>query len=179
MVQRVKVNLEEIESMLYFWQACNDKERVAESYMAETASMPGISLSYDEEFNAESVRKVLSAITNRELLSQKTKKEARFWNNNMWMMEDLSYTDMMVKPIKLLNLDDFAERLKGVPGSDKYEEIEVRFSPLHVEDYYMKGNMLVINFFRVRPSDMDNSAFIDDKELKEYIFEKVTELLQK
>lgn len=179
MVERIRVNIEEIESMLYFWQSCNDKERVAESYLAEIASMPGISLSYDEEFNAESVRKVLSAITNRELLSQKSKKEARFWNNNMWMMEDLSYTDMMVKPIKLLNLDDMVDRLKDVPGSDKYQEIEVRFSPLHVDDYYMDKNRLVINFFRIRPSDVDDSAYIDDKNIKDYIFDKIKELLQR
>ena len=106
MVQRIKLNLEEIESMLYFWQATNDKEKVAETYLHEIASLPGLSSSYDSEFNGESVRKVLSAITNREILSQKTKKESRFWNNNMWMMEDLSYTDSMVKPLKKLNIDD-------------------------------------------------------------------------
>lgn len=95
MVQRIKLNLEEIESMLYFWQATNDREKVAETYLNEIATMAGLSSSYDSEFNGESVRKVLSAITNREILSQKTKKEARFWTNNMWMMEDLSYTDSL------------------------------------------------------------------------------------
>jgi hypothetical protein len=180
MVKRVKVNLEEIESMLYFWQATNDKERVAESYLHEIASMPGLKASFDEEFNAESVRKVLSAITNRELLSQKTKKEARFWNNNMWMMEDLSYTDSMIKPLKVLNLDDMPEKLKGVEGSDKYEELEVRFSPLSVDEYIIKGNMLIINFFRVMPSMEDeNKATISGKDLKEYIQEKLQELLKK
>lgn len=180
MVKRVKVNLEEIESMLYFWQATNDKERVAESYLHEIASMPGLKASFDEEFNAESVRKVLSAITNRELLSQKAKKEARFWNNNMWMMEDLSYTDSMIKPLKVLNLDDMPEKLKGVEGSDKYEELEVRFSPLSVDEYIIKGNMLIINFFRVMPSMEDeNKATISGKDLKEYIQEKLQELLKK
>ena len=76
MIQRIRVNVEEIESMLYFWQATNDKERVAESYLHEIASMPGLTASYDNEFNAESVRKVLSAITNKEILSQKTKKSS-------------------------------------------------------------------------------------------------------
>src|SRR6476660_5287915 len=120
MIQRIRVNLEEIESMLYFWQATNDKERVAESYLHEIASMPGLTASYDDEFNAESVRKGLSAITNKEILSQKTKKEARFWNNNMWMMEDLSYTDNMVKPLKKLNVDDMVEEIKNTEGSSKY-----------------------------------------------------------
>jgi hypothetical protein len=180
MVQRIRLNLEEIESMLYFWQATNDRERVAETYLHEIASMPGLSSSFDSEFNAESVRKVLSAITNREILSQKTKKEARFWNNNMWMMEDLSYTDMMVKPLKKLNIDDMIEEVKNAEGSSKYDELEVRFSPLHVDDYIIKGNMLVINFFRVMPSLTDEgSTQISGVEIKEYIKEKLEELLKK
>ena len=46
MVQRIKLNLEEIESMLYFWQATNDKEKVAETYLHEIASLPGLSSSW-------------------------------------------------------------------------------------------------------------------------------------
>ena len=180
MVQRIRVNLEEIESMLYFWQATNDKEKVAESYLNEIGSMPGLAASFDDEFNAESVRKVLSAITNREILSQKTKKEARFWNNNMWMMEDLSHTDNMVKPLKKLNVDDMVEELKNAEGSSKHEELEVRFSPLHMDEYLIKGNMLIINFFKVTPSFEDEGiTTIDGKQLKDYIKEKLEELLQK
>ena len=179
MVQRVRVNLEEIESMLYFWQATNDREKVAETYLHEIGSMPGLKATYDSEFNAESVRKVLSAITNREILSQKTKKEARFWNNNMWMMEDLSFTDTMVKPLKKLNIDDMVEEIKNAEGSSKYEELEVRFSPLHIDDYIIKGNMLVINFFRVMPIDDEESATIDGKQIKDFIKEKIEELLRK
>lgn len=180
MVQQIKLNLEEIESMLYFWQATNDKERVAETYLHEIASMPGLSSSYDSEFNRESVRKVLSAITNREILSQKTKKEARFWNNNMWMMEDLSYTDSMVKPLKKLNIDDLVEKVQNAEGSSKCDELEVRVSPLHVDDYIIKGNMLVINFFRVMPSlEDEGKTTIGGVEIKEYIKEKLEELLRK
>ena len=180
MVQRIKLNLEEIESMLYFWQATNDKEKVAETYLHEIASLPGLSSSYDSEFNGESVRKVLSAITNREILSQKTKKESRFWNNNMWMMEDLNYTDSMVKPLKKLNIDDLVEKVKIAEGSSNYDELEVRVSPLHVDDYIIKGNMLVINFFRVMPSlEDEGKTTIGGVEIKEYIKEKLEELLRK
>lgn len=178
MVQRMKVNLEEIESMLYFWQATSEKEKVAETYLHELAAMPGLTASYDDEFNAESVRKVLSAITNRELLSQKTKKEGRFWNYNMWMMEDLSHTDNMVRPLKKLNIDDLVEEFKNIEGGSKYAELEVRFSPLHMDEYIVKENMLVINFFKVMPSFEDeNSATINGIEIKEYIKEKLEELL--
>ena len=40
----------------------------------------------------------------------------------MWMMEDLSYTDTMVKPLKKLNVDDMVEEIKNAEGSSKYEE---------------------------------------------------------
>ncbi|MFD3155917.1 hypothetical protein ACFIJ5_03490 [Haloimpatiens sp. FM7330] len=177
MLKSIKVNLEEIESMLYFWQATSEKERVAEQFLTDVAKMKGICASYDDEFNDESVRKVLSAITNNELLSKKTKKEGRFWNYNMWVMEDLEYTNMMVQPVKQLNLDSLVDELKDM--NSKYEEIEVRFSPLSLEDYIIKDNMLVVNFFRVKPSDFDDNTFIDGKEIKEYIKEKLVELMNK
>lgn len=178
-MKNIKLNIEEIESMLYFWHATNDKEKVSELYLNDIASMPGLSCSYDDDFNAQSVIKVLSAISNRELLSSKTKKEGRFWNNNMWMTEDLEYTDMMVKPLKMLNIDSLVEELQQVENSSKYDEVEVRFSPLHFDEYLINGKQLIINFFRVKPDDFDDTATIDGKDLKEYIKEKVLELLEK
>lgn len=177
-MKNIKLNLEEIEAMLYFWHATSEREKVAESYLAEVASMPGLTAAYEDEFNAESVRKVLSAITNRELLSQKTKKEARFWTNNMWMMEDLGFTDMMVAPLKKLNLDSLVGELAGAPGSDRYNEVEVVFSPLHLDEYLIAGNKLIINFFKVSPADED-AATIGGKDIEEYIKEKLVELLAK
>jgi hypothetical protein len=179
MVQKIKLNVDALESLLYFWQATNDREKVSEQYLNEIAAMPGFTSIYDSDFNAESVRKILSSIVNREPVSKDNKKEGRFWNNNMWMTEDLGYTDLMVQPVKKLNLDSLVDRLKDVEGSSKYEELEVLITPMHLDDYLIKDNKLVINFFRVKPSDYDYTASIDGKELKEYIFEKLVELLGK
>ncbi len=178
MLKNIKVNLEEIEAMLYFWHATCEKEKVSESYLHTIAQMPGLSSCYDEEFDAESVRKVLSAITNHELLSQKSKKEGRFWNNNMWMMEDLEYTDMMVKPLKMLNLDAMVEKLQDTAAVSNYEELEVVFSPLHFDEYLMKKNRLIINFFMLKPDDLnEEKASIDNQDIKEYILGKLRALL--
>lgn len=180
MIKSIKVNLEEIESMLYFWQSTNEKQKVSEEFLREVANMQGLKYSYDEEFNAESVRKVLSAITNREKLSQNTQKESRFWNNNMWMLEDLSYTDSMIQPLKKLNLESLVEKLNTLKTKQSYELIEVIFSPLHMVDYIIRDNKLIINFFKVMPSfEEDGVVKIDGKEIKDYIFEKLTELLNK
>ena len=138
MLQTIKKNVDVLEAMLYFWQATSEREKVAEVFFYDVAKMDAFKIAYDEEFNEESVRKVLSAIKNREILSDGNKKEKRFWNNNL----------------------------------------EVVFSPLHLDEYFIKENKLVINFFRVKPSDIDDNVFIGEKELKSYIEEKLVELLK-
>ena len=177
MLTHIKLNLQEIESMLYFWHACHDKEKVSEVYLDSIAAMPGLSLCYDKEFNAESFRKVLSSITNRERLSNLNKKEGRFWSNNMWMMEDLGFTDGMAKPLKILNIDSMVDELKDLPGSDKYDELEVIFSPLHFDEYIIKGNKLVVNFFKVLPDDPKDIAYIDGVVIQDYIKVRLEELM--
>lgn len=178
MLQRIRLNLEAVEAMLYYWQAASEKDNIAESFFYDVAKMPALSAAYDEEFDAESVRRALSAIKNRERFTG-TKKEKKFWNNNMWMMEDLEYTKSMANPLKRLNLDSLVSEVKDVKGSESFEEIEVIFSPLHSDEYIILGNKLIINFFRIKPSDVDENTYIGEKELKEYIKEKIKELLSK
>lgn len=180
MTNRIKVNLESVEAMLYFWQAVNDRENLSEAYIYDIAAMPSLAIAYDGEFNEESVRRALSAIKNREIFSRNNQKEGRFYNNNLWMMEDLSYTNLMIMPVKRLNLDALLNDLNAKFPNSKHDELEVIFAPLHTEEYFIKGNKLVINFFRVKPDLMDeNITFIGEKELKAYIQEKIVELLSK
>lgn len=177
MISTIKVNLNAIEAMLYFWQAVNDRENISEMYIYDITAMPGLTLAYDTEFNEESVRRALSAIKNREIFKANSKKEGRFYNNNLWMMEDLEYTNSMVAPIKTLNLNSLLETLNNKFPSSSVQELEVVFSPLHLEEYLIAENKLVINFFRVKPSDFDDNTYIGEKELKTYILEKLEELL--
>lgn len=177
MIQSIKINIEVIEAMLYFWQATSEKENVSEMFFYDVANMDGLKFAYEEDFTEESVRKVLSAIKNRELLSSDNKKEKRFWNNNMWMTEDLEYTKTMVQPLKQLNLDYLIEDLNKKFKDSKYSSLEVIFSPLHLDEYMIRDNKLIINFFRVKPSDFDDNTFIGHKELNTYIEEKLVELL--
>lgn len=178
MISRIKVNLESVEAMLYFWQAVNDRENLLEAYIYDVAAMPSLKISYDNEFNEESVRRALSAIKNREVFSRNNQKEGRFYNNNLWMMEDLNYTGVMVAPIKKLNLNSLIAGLNVKYPSTKFEELEVLFAPLHVDEYFIKDDKLVINFFKVKPDLMDEHlTFIGEAEIKKYISEKLEELL--
>jgi hypothetical protein len=176
MIQRIKINLDAVESLLYFWQATADKEKVNERFINDVSDMEGYKYIYDDEFIKESLRKILSAVTNKEIFTSQNRKEGRFWNNNLWMLEDLGYTDMMVSPLKHLNLENLATDLKELNTEKSYEEIEVIFVPAHLEDYYVVDNKLIVNFFRLRPEDGD--LFINEKGLVDFIEEKIrTEIL--
>jgi hypothetical protein len=177
MVKAIKVNLNSIEAMLYFWQAVNDRENVSEMFIYDMTTMPGLALAYDSEFNEESVRRALSAIKNREIFTSNNRKEGRFYNNNLWMMEDLEYTSLMIAPLKKLNLNSLVEGLNSKYPNSKFEELEVIFSPLHLDEYLIVENKLIVNFFRVKPSDFDDNTFIGEKDLKIYLLEKLEELL--
>ncbi|SDK12328.1 TDE2712 family protein [Natronincola ferrireducens] len=180
MIKRIKVKLNIIEGMLYYWQATSEKEKVGESYIINMAELPEMAYIYDDEFNKESVRKVLSAISNREILNSESRKERKFWNNNMWMLEDLEYTNMMIAPLKTLNLDGIIEKLNNQSLQSKDEELEVLFIPGHHDEYLIADNKLVINFFRVK-ADLyeENKVTIGDTPLVDYIQEKLTELIKK
>lgn len=171
MLKNIKVNLEIMESMLYFWQATKDREKVGENYIISIAEKEGMKAIYDDEFKAESVRLVLSAISNRELLNSTNKKERKFWNNNMWMLEDMSVTEGMLKPLKVLNLSELTEQYKELP----WETVEVCFFPGHADTYYIKGETLYINFFKVFVSDEDDVR-IDGVEIKAFIRDKMDQM---
>lgn len=179
MIQRIKVNLEAIEALLYFWQATSEREKVSEHFIVDVASMPALTCAYDKEFDAESVRRALSAVTNREIFTSTNRKEGRFYNNNLWMMEDLEYTKAMIQPLKKLNLEGLKETLNNSSIGSGTTEIEVVFSPLHLDEYFVIGNKLVINFFRVKPGETADEALINDMPITDYIKEKLLELLSK
>lgn len=180
MINRIKVKLDVIEGMLYFWQATSEGEKVGEAYINVISKYPEMEYLYDDEFNQESARKVLSAISNREIFKSSIKKERKFWNNNMWMTEDLEYTNMMVTPIKTLNLDSLVDSLNEKVEDINYEELEVIFIPGLEEEYFIKDNKLIINFFRVKPDLYeDNKVTIGDTLILNYIEEKLIEALNK
>ena len=118
----------------------------------------------------ESVRVVLSAISNRELLNSTNKKERRFWNNNMWMLEDMTLMQQMIAPLKKLNLDNVAKEINESKADFPYEEIEIVFFPGHMDANKIENNKLYLNFFLVKP-DLFNEEVVlfEDKEVKDYI----------
>ncbi len=164
---KIIIKNDALELFLFIWDSVAQREKISENLLFEVADRKDMSYLYDEDFSKDSLRKVISAISNRELLNHPTKKESRFWSNNMWMLEDMEFTNKMIEPVKHLNLDDLRDKLTK-------EEYEVIFIPGHIDECYIDGNKLIINYFKVM-IDMfgDQPAKIDGKPIKEYIEEKL------
>lgn len=173
----LRTNLEAIEAMLYYWEATKDKEKVNERFLNDLAALPALTMTYDHEWNAEAVRKILSGITNHEPIRPANRKEGRFFNNNLWMLEDLTVTREMAQPIKVLNLSELASKL-----SEEFPEVErtvtVYFAPLHLEEVYVRPDRdaVILNFFRLQPDFMGGVNF-SDQPLPDYLAGKLRQLL--
>lgn len=180
MIKRINVEFNIIEMMYYYWQVTSEKGKVGEPYIIELSDNPAMKYVYDEEFNSDSVRRVLSAISNREVLNSESKKERKFWNFNMWMLEDLGFTEMMVLPVKRLNLSNLIDKLNDTYGDTKYEELVVMFVPGLEEEYNIVENKLIINFFKIK-ADLyeEDKVTIGELSLVDYVEEKLKELLNK
>ena len=169
---KININTEVVEMMIFFWSSVAEKEKVAEPYIISVAERPEMKLIYDDEFKEEGVRSVLSAISNRELLNGGSKRDKRFWNNNMWMMEDLGVMQAMIDPMKQLNLQEDEASLSTKSG---YDEVNVIFVPGTTDFFKVVGNNLVVNFFKIAVDIFGGTGEVtfDGKTLKEAIEEKI------
>lgn len=163
---QIEKNLDLMELMLYYWQATSEKEKVGENYLLDIANHVDMKVLYNEEFNEESVRRALSAISNKERFTAENTKEGRFWNNNMWMLEDLEFMMMMYGPIKKMNFDSLAASVEGE------QKLTVHFVPGHMDTYLKLENHLYINFFKIK-ADLyeEDKLTIEDKSVEEFIKE--------
>lgn len=183
MLVGINVNLDIVEALLVFWQTIKEKNKVSELFILDVIDMPGFKYVYDDNFDAESVRRALSAITNREAFKNKNRMEGRFYSNNLWMLEDLNYTDKMIQPLKKLNLTSLVGKLNyyltnELKVNSKSNQLEVIFSPLHVNEYLIKENKLIVNFFKVNPNEAKEDLYVGEKILIAYIEDRLKELLK-
>ena len=143
MSQDIKVNLDVIEMMLFYWESVASKDKMSDEYFMEIANKEEMKVLYKDGFSPESVRRVLSCISNREKLNNTSKEESKFWSQNMRMVEDLRLLHSMIEPVKHLNLSTLKEKL-----SNK-SDIEVIFLPFPDGDYIVCENKIYFNFFGI------------------------------
>ena len=173
----LKMNLEALEAMDFFWAALKDRERISDLFIQEVTAMQGYELSYDEEFTSESVRRVLSALANREPFKASNKKEGRrvsndLYSNHLLMMDDLGIEKAMLQPVKQLNVEHLRQQiLTGV----SHEEIQIHVVPLHLDTHKVVKNHLLINFFKIQLGEEENKVHIQNLALDDFILNTINQ----
>jgi len=171
MLQDISINFDVLEMMLFYWESVASKDKMTDEYFIEIAKKTEMRPVYNEEFSLDSFRRVLSSISNREKLNNKTSSESKFWSQNMRMIEDLNLTHAMLSPIKKLNLDS----LKKEPIS--VEKLSVVFIPFPEGNYIIEDNIIYFNFFNIIATykDIENpdeiNVFLHGKNIKDYVIE--------
>lgn len=156
----IKFNMEVMELAYYYWQATSEGEKVGEAFIMTIADHEKMKPIYADEFTSESVRRALSAISNKEKFSAENQNESRFWNNNMWAMEDMDLMELMMSPLKVMNMDDV--KVNG--------DLEIVVLPMHRDEYYLMDNTLYLNFFSVQADLMGEEPLkVGGVELKQWV----------
>ena len=133
--------------------------------------MPPFKASYTDCFTHIYLRRVLSAISNREVFIGENKEQGRFWSNNLWMLEDINYITSLVAPLKRFNTDDLIPDINEAVPNGIYDSLEIYFVPLHIQTTFSEKNKLYIKFFSIIPLD-DDKPTINLSELKKMILKE-------
>ena len=85
-MSNLKTNLNGLEIMVFFWNSLISKEKVNETFINDLCSMKEFSYIYNEDFSNESLRRVLSALNNKEPFTG-NKVERKYYSNNLMVLE--------------------------------------------------------------------------------------------
>ncbi len=176
MLTKVHIDFETVEMMVFLWESIVNKEKVGDFYFTQLAEKPAMQVLYGDDFTQDSVRKVLSGLVNREILNGLTKKESKFWSQNMRITEDLEAMHAILNPIKQLNFDYLKETYAG---ETPYDTVEVFFIPGHKEAYYIQDNRLYVIFYSIFPDMATGELKVEGEPLKAFIEGKIKEIMGK
>lgn len=151
----IKTNLNGLEIMLFFWNSVMAKEKVNESFLNDLCSMKEFSYIYNEDFNSESLRRVLSALNNKEPFSG-NKAERKYYSNNLMIMEYIDEVQPTIDAIKKLNLNKLGEEIK--------EDTEIIIVPGTSGNVQRHDNKLLVDFFSLK--NTENGLVISGESLE-------------
>ncbi|HOH89444.1 MAG TPA: hypothetical protein PL138_04665 [Bacillota bacterium] len=151
----IKINLNGLEIMVFFWNSLMSREKVSESFLNDLCSMQEFSYIYNEDFNNESLRRVLSALNNKEPFSG-NKPERKYYSNSLMIMEYIDEVQPAINAIKKLNLNSIAEKAK--------EDVEVVVVPGLSKGIEKTDNKLIVDFFGLK--NTENGLVISGESLE-------------
>lgn len=175
MLKTIKINYDTIELLQFFWETAAKNNKVNDTYIMEIVNHPSMKSIYTDGFDEQSARKVLSAVINHEPVNEATDKELEFYHYNKFNADDPGNVEMMLPPIKQLNLDELKEEFNQ---ADAPETLVVNFVPAYNLTSITSPNELTINFFKIEAdwSDFDH-VFIEGTEFKQYVLEQARKVL--
>ena len=151
----IKINLNGLEIMVFFWNSLMSREKVSESFLNDLCSMQEFSYIYNEDFNNESLRRALSALNNKEPFSG-NKPERKYYSNSLMIMEYIDEVQPAINAIKKLNLNSIAEKAK--------EDVEVVVVPGLSKGIEKTDNKLIVDFFSLK--NTENGLVISGESLE-------------
>ncbi|SHJ27807.1 TDE2712 family protein [Lutispora thermophila] len=140
----IKTNLNGLEVMLFFWNSVMSKEKVNEGFLNDLCSMREFSYIYNEDFNNESLRRILSALNNKEPFSG-NKTERKYYSNNLMILEYIDEVQPTIDAIKKLNLDKLAEETK--------DDVEIIIIPGISGSVEKHEDILLVDFFKLKNTE--------------------------
>lgn len=140
----IKTNLNGLEITLFFWNSLMSKEKVNESFLNDLCCMREFSYIYNEDFNSESLRRVLSALNNKEPFTG-NKTERKYYSNNLMILEYIDEVQPTIDEIKRLNLNKL--------GEDAKEDMEIIIVPATSGSIQKFDNVLLVDFFSLKNTE--------------------------
>ena len=175
MLKFITVNYELIELLQFFWSTVAQGQKVNDAFIMEIAERPEMAAIYTDGFDEQSVRKVLSAVVNKEPVNEATEKELEFYHYNKFNADDPGNVAMILPAIKLLNLDHLKEDYKD---ASQFESVKVVFTAGYDFTSQIDGDTVIINYFKMGLSMVDfETIVIEDQPVADYVEARLREML--
>lgn len=154
-MSNIKTNLNGLEIMVFFWNSLISKEKVSETFINDLCSMKEFSYIYNEDFSNESLRRVLSALNNKEPFTG-NKVERKYYSNNLMVLEYVDQVQPKIDTIKKLNLEKLTSKIT--------QNIEIIIIPGTSEGIEKYDDKVIVDFFKLRLSG--DMLFIGEEKLQ-------------
>ncbi|MFT9496989.1 hypothetical protein [Anaerosolibacter sp.] len=171
MIQHGSLNLNAIETMNFFWSSIASKEKLSEKFILDTAALEPYQLTYTDEFGPESVRRCLSALSNKEPFTG-NKAENRFYSRNLMILEYIDTLPERIDAFKGIRINDILDSIGDLCTNNEFTSIEIIVVPTPFEAVEIQGNKIILNFFKFHL--VNGELIADGKSISEIIKEALS-----
>lgn len=170
MSKKLSFNLNAVEVMHFYWTSVGSREKMSEKFITDIASSEPFQLTFNEDFTKESVRRCLSAISNREPFSGNPS-ESRFYSRNLMILEYFDTLEDKINGFKSFRLNEIVNDSSILLEKLDSDNIEILVVPNPFDTMLKVSNKIILNFFKFSVSDGILSA--EGKTLDQWIIEGI------